>query len=164
MKRLIILTLLLISCSKEVINVHELKISSVFENMGRIPQKYTCQGEDINPPLNIEDIPSNTKSMVLIVDDPDAPIGVWDHWIVWNIPPGNIEENSIPGVQGKNSWGKNVWGGPCPPSGTHRYFFKVYALDIELNLDESSNKKAVEAAMSGHVIARGELVGLYSKT
>jgi len=139
--------------------------SDVFESNKLIPFKYTCDGEDVNPPLTIEGIPEGTKSLVLIVDDPDAPMGTWDHWIVWNIPPtGKIEENTVPGVEGMNDFRRHSYGGPCPPSGTHRYFFKVYALDTKLTLNPNSRKKDVEKAMKDHVLAKGELVGLYRRT
>ena len=143
----------------------ELAVTSpAFENRGIIPTKYTCDGDDVNPPLNVEGIPEGAQSLVLIVDDPDAPMGTWDHWIVWNIPPaGKIEENSVPGIEGLNDFRRRSYGGPCPPSGTHRYFFKVYALDTKLDLDPSSRKEDVERAMNGHVLARGEIVGLYSR-
>jgi len=138
--------------------------SSAFEHQKMIPFKYTCDGDDVNPPLIIEGIPEGTKSLVLIVDDPDAPMGTWDHWVVWNIPPTNrIEEDSVPGTEGMNSSGRRWYGGPCPPSGTHRYFFKVYALDTQLSLGSNSRKKDVEKAMKGHMLAQGELVGLYSR-
>lgn len=138
--------------------------SPAFENDKSIPSKYTCDGDDVNPPLIIEGIPEETKSLVLIVDDPDAPMGTWDHWTVWNIPPtSKIEEDSVPGVEGLNDFRRHSYGGPCPPSGTHRYFFKVYALDTKLNLDSNSRKKDVEKAMKGHILAKGELVGLYSR-
>ncbi|RLG33782.1 YbhB/YbcL family Raf kinase inhibitor-like protein [Methanosarcinales archaeon] len=138
--------------------------STVFDYGGRIPQKYTCDGEDINPPLVIEDVPADAKTLVLIVDDPDAPMGTWDHWIVWNIPViDRIEEDSVPGTVGVNSWGRNDYGGPCPPSGEHRYFFKLYALDTTLNLDTNSTKKDLERAMEGHVIAQTDLIGVYSR-
>jgi len=148
-----------------VINVKELIIkSSAFTNNRLIPTKYTCDGEDLNPPLSIEGIPNGTQSLALIVDDPDAPMGTWDHWIVWNIPPSEkIEENSVPGVEGLNDFRKHSYGGPCPPSGTHRYFFKVYALDTKLNLNVSSRKKDLEKALQGHILAKGELVGRYSR-
>jgi hypothetical protein len=143
----------------------ELKIkSSAFEHNGLIPKKYTCDGEDVNPPLSIEGIPEGTQSLALIVDDPDAPMGTWDHWIVWNITPTkDLEENSIPGVEGMNDFRKHSYGGPCPPGGTHRYFFKVYALDTKLNLSANSKKKDLEKAMQGHIVAKGELVGRYSR-
>jgi hypothetical protein len=143
----------------------ELAVTSpAFYHNKMIPKKYTCDGEDINPALKIEYVPEQAKSLVLIVDDPDAPMGTWDHWVVWNIPPtGTVGEDTAPGVQGLNSFGKHSYGGPCPPSGTHRYFFKVYALDTLLNIASNSRKKDVEKAMKDHVLAKGELVGLYSR-
>ena len=109
-------------------------------------------------------MPEETRSLALIVDDPDAPGGTFVHWVVWNIPPKNkIEEDSIPGRQGTNSFNKKDYGGPCPPSGMHRYFFKVYALDTKLDQPEGAGKQDVEKAMAGHVLAYGELIGLYSR-
>jgi len=145
--------------------MRELAVTSpVFVDGGRIPLKYTCDGDNVNPPLNIKGIPEGTKSLVLIVDDPDAPMGTWVHWVVWNIPPKEeIRENSVPGTEGMNDFRKRSYGGPCPPSGTHRYFFRVYALDTKLDLAPSSRKKDVEGAMKGHIIAEGQLVGLYSR-
>jgi Raf kinase inhibitor-like YbhB/YbcL family protein len=144
----------------------ELIVSSpAFENKKLIPSKYTCDGDNVNPPLTIEDVPEKTKSLVLIVDDPDAPMGTWDHWIVWNIPPTNtIKENTVPGTEGINDFRKHSYGGPCPPGGTHRYFFKIYALDTKLDLNSNSRKKDVEKAMQGHILAKGELVGLYHRS
>ncbi len=146
-----------------------LKITSPsFKDGEMIPRKYTCQGDDVNPQLDISGIPENTKSLVLIMDDPDAPMGTWDHWIVWNISPDTktIAENSVPAgaVQGKNSWGRNDYGGPCPPSGTHRYFFKLYALDTTLDIPAKSKKKDVEKAMRGHIIEQAQLMGKYKKS
>jgi len=142
----------------------ELKITSpAFEHNQKIPSKYTCDGEDINPELIIENIPKGTATLALIIDDPDAPVGNWDHWIVFNIEPKNIDEDSIPGIQGINSWGRNSYGGPCPPSGTHRYFFKVYALDAKLPLPENTNKKQLESEIQDHILAKGELIGLYQR-
>ena len=140
--------------------------SPAFESNKRIPAKYTCDGDNVNPPLTIEDIPENTKSLVLIIDDPDAAAGTWNHWLVWNIPPAShkIGENTIPGTEGVSTYGKHAYGGPCPPYGTHRYFFKVYALDTKLELNPNSQKKDVEKAMEGHVLAEGELLGLYRRT
>ena len=137
--------------------------SSAFERNKPIPKKYTCDGQDVNPPLTIDGIPATTKALALIVDDPDASRGTFDHWIIWNIPPTReIEENSVPGTEGINSAGQRAYFGMCPPSGTHRYFFKVYALDSELNLKPASTKKKdLEKAMQGHIIAKGELIGLY---
>jgi Raf kinase inhibitor-like YbhB/YbcL family protein len=138
--------------------------SPAFEEYTLIPAKYACDGDDVNPPLTIEGAPVETKSLVLIVDDPDAPMGTWDHWVVWNIPPTNrIEENSVPGKEGMNTARKYSYGGPCPPSGTHRYFFKVYALDANLDLSPNSTKRNVEKAMQDHILAKGELVGLYQR-
>ncbi len=139
--------------------------SPAFESGKLIPKKYTCDGQDINPPLTIEAAPKETKTLVLIVDDPDAPSGTFDHWIVWNIPPsdGKIGENTVPGTEGMNGARQMGYFGPCPPSGTHRYFFKVYALDTELSLRVGAKKKDVEKAMQGHILAKGELMALYSR-
>ncbi len=139
--------------------------SSAFENNKPIPVKYTCDGADVNPPLTIDGVPEETKTLVLIVDDPDAPMGTFDHWVVWNIPAATrrIEENTVPGIEGMSSYRKHAYGGPCPPYGTHRYFFKVYALDTQLDLKLNSTKRDVEKAMKGHILAEGELVGLYSR-
>ena len=139
--------------------------SPAFKNNTLVPAKYTCDGDDVNPPLTIEGTPEETKSLVLIVDDPDATIGTWDHWVVWNIPPTNaIAENTVPGTEGLTTDRQHAYGGPCPPWGTHRYFFKVYALDIMLNLSPNSTKKDVEKAMQSHVLAQGELIGLYRRS
>jgi len=141
--------------------------SPEFNDNSMIPEKFTCQGMDINPQLLFEDIPEETKSLVLIMDDPDAPMGTWVHWVLFNIPPDvtGISEDSVPdnAVQGRNSWPKNNYGGPCPPSGIHRYFFKLYALDAVLALDDTVTKKDVEQAMQSHMIAKAEYVGLYKK-
>ena len=139
--------------------------SPAFENNKPIPVKYTCDGANINPPLTIEDVPEETKALVLIVDDPDAPMGTFDHWVVWNIQPTTrrIEENTVPGTEGISTSRKHAYGGPCPPYGTHRYFFKVYALDTQLDLKSNSSKRDVEKAMKGHILAEGELMGLYSR-
>ena len=139
--------------------------SPAFEHCKLIPKKYTCDGQDINPPLTIEGIPKEAKTLVLAVDDPNAPSGTFDHWIVWNIPASasKIGENTVPGTEGMNGARQQGYMGPCPPSGTHRYFFKVYALDAELSLGASSRKKDVEKAMQGHILAKGELVGLYRR-
>ena len=139
--------------------------SPAFENNKPIPVKYTCDGANINPPLTIEDVPEETKALVLIVDDPDAPMGTFNHWVVWNIPPTTrkIEENTVPGTEGISTSRKHAYGGPCPPYGTHRYFFKVYALDTQLDLKSNSSKRDVEKAMKGHILAEGELMGLYSR-
>ena len=143
----------------------QLQITSpVFGHNQTIPKKYTCQGEDINPPLMISGIPEGTKSLALIMDDPDAPGGNWDHWLVYNImPTPEIKENSVPGTQTRNDFGKVDYGGPCPPSGTHRYFFKLYALDGQLSFKGMPSKRDLEKAMQGHILDNTELVGLYKK-
>ncbi|UCG35113.1 MAG: YbhB/YbcL family Raf kinase inhibitor-like protein [Candidatus Omnitrophota bacterium] len=142
-----------------------MKLSSPeFEHNGLIPKKFTCQGQDISPTLVIEDIPENAQRLALIVDDPYAPMGNWDHWIVFDIPViSRIEEDSIPGKQGINDFRRKDYGGPCPPSGTHRYFFKIYALDTKLNLAEGINKSALEKAMQPHILDKAQLIGLYKK-
>ena len=142
-----------------------LRVQSVaFSHGGYIPLKYTCEGENVNPPILISDLPGDTKSLALIVEDPDAPRGVYDHWIVWNIPPNKaIGENSKPGISGKNSFGNEDYGGPCPPSGSHRYFFKVFALDSDLNIQAGSDKQTLQEAMKDHVLGLGELMGHYQK-
>jgi Raf kinase inhibitor-like YbhB/YbcL family protein len=142
-----------------------MRISSpAFKHNELIPVKYTCDGDDVNPPLIIEEVPRGAESLVLIVDDPDAPMGTWVHWVVWNIPlTEKIGEDSVPGTEGVNNFGKHSYGGPCPPSGTHRYFFKVYALDTKLDIKKDSRKKDVENAMEGHIIDKAEIIGLYKR-
>jgi len=142
-----------------------LKISSPeFEHEGHIPAKYTCEGRNINPPIAIKGLPKQAISLVVILEDPDAPGGIFDHWVLWNIPPTElIGEDSVPGIAAKNSTGEYRYTGPCPPSGTHRYYFKVYALDTLLELDDDADKKVVEEALHDNVLAYGELMGLYSK-
>jgi Raf kinase inhibitor-like YbhB/YbcL family protein len=151
--------------------------SPAFSEGGPIPSKYTCEGQDISPPLAWSGAPPNTKSFALIVDDPDAPDPakpqrVYVHWVVYNIPgnvaalPENASKKDLPkgAVQGKNDWGKAEFGGPCPPIGRHRYFHKLYALDTELRGLSSPTKTEVERAMKGHVVASAELLGTYQKT
>jgi Raf kinase inhibitor-like YbhB/YbcL family protein len=139
--------------------------STAFRDGEMIPSQYTCDGQNINPPLDIANIPEVAKSLVLIVDDPDAPRGDWVHWLVWNIPvTHHIGENKIHGIEGMNDFRQQHYGGPCPPSGTHRYFFKVYALDALLDLPAATGKQQLEKAMSEHIIGFGELVGLYSRS
>lgn len=138
--------------------------STAFSHGGMIPPAHTCDGEGKNPPLEIEGIPGAAKSLVLIMDDPDAPNGTFDHWVMWNIPPqGSIRADSSPGEVGRNSMGQNRYTGPCPPTGTHRYFFKVYALDTMLTLDRSAGKAKVEHAIKNHILAYGELMGNYKR-
>jgi Raf kinase inhibitor-like YbhB/YbcL family protein len=140
--------------------------SSAFQQGGNMPSKFSCDGANASPPLQISDIPTEAKSLVLIVDDPDAPSGLFTHWAVWNISPQTttIGEGSTPkGVQGTNDFGKSGYGGPCPPSGTHRYYFKVFALDRELDLPVGAKRSHLDSAIKGHVIAQGELMGRYSR-
>jgi Raf kinase inhibitor-like YbhB/YbcL family protein len=145
-----------------------MKITSpVFKPNTVIPLKYSGRGEDINPPLIFSEITDNTKSLALIVDDPDAVIGRWVHWTIWNINPQErgIEENDVPqgSVEGLTNFGKPGYGGPCPPSGTHRYIFKLYALDAELELQQGASVGSLEKAMQEHIIAQDELIGLFGR-
>jgi Raf kinase inhibitor-like YbhB/YbcL family protein len=140
--------------------------SSAFKNNQHIPEKYTCSGEGVNPPITIEGIPKGTKRLALILDDPDAVGGIFDHWILYNIPSSQnkIAENSSVGTQGLNSDQEPKYTPPCPPPGKpHRYTFKVYALDMILNLGENSTKKDLERAMKGHILAIGSLVGIFGR-
>lgn len=151
----------------QLTNLNMLIASAAFERNTSIPAKYTCDGENVSPPLTFSGVPESAKSLAFIMDDPDAPRATWVHWTVWNIDPKtiNIAANSAPPgiVEGKTSSGKSGYGGPCPPSGTHHYYFKLYALDTTLNLDESAEKQDLESAMAGHVLGQAELVGTYSK-
>ena len=141
--------------------------SSIFEDNGNIPGKYTCDSANVNPPLKIENAPLETRSLVLVFDDLDAPRGTYVHWILWNIRPDTkeIKENSVPegAVQGMTDFKKRKYGGPCPPSRAHRYVFKIYALDTRLDLNPDSTKKDVEKAMKGHVIGEAQMAGLYKR-
>jgi len=132
-----------------------------------IPPRFTADGADVSPPLTIGDPPPGTASFALIMDDPDAPMGTWVHWVVWNIPAATreIPEGRLPSgaVEGRNSWHRTGYGGPAPPSGTHRYFFKLYALDITLDLPAATGKAELLRAMEGHVLAKAELMGTYSR-
>jgi Raf kinase inhibitor-like YbhB/YbcL family protein len=139
--------------------------STTFEHGDFIPKKYTCEGENISPPITIEHLPDNTACLALIMEDPDAPHGTFVHWVVWNVPPmQTIWENTIPGIAGKNSKGHANYTGPCPPDGTHRYFFRVFALDRYLDLKEGASKKSLEKAMEDHILARAEFVGFHQKS
>lgn len=150
-----------------------MQIESVFEAQQPIPVKYTCDGENLSPPLKFLNVPSQAKSLVLIMDDPDAPHGTFDHWIIWNIPPhiNEIKEGAkelihlFPSpVQGENGFGKTYYQGPCPPFGKpHHYYFKLYAIDRQLSLKEGSSKQDVEAAIKDHIIAQTQLIGVYQR-
>ena len=145
-----------------------MKVTSLaFQEGGTIPEKFSKNGQNVSPELRIEGVPADAKGLAVIVDDPDAPVGLFTHWLVWNIDPKttHISEGSAPdgAVQGKNDFGDVGYGGPQPPSGTHRYFFKVFALNGPLELKPGAKRKDVDAAMKGHVIAQGQLMGKYSK-
>jgi len=141
--------------------------STAFSEGGSIPRPHTCDGKDVSPPLAWSGVPESAKSLVLICDDPDAPSKTWVHWVLFNIPP-RIRElpEAVSGVgtQGRNDFQKPGYGGPCPPSGTHRYLFKLYALDTELKLAAGATKAEVEAAMKGHALAEGKLTGKYARS
>ena len=143
----------------------QLNIRSIaFSHGGHIPPLYTCEGKNINPPFEINNIPGDAKTLALIMEDPDAPGGTFYHWLVWNIVPrSTIHENDTPGICGKNSFRDNHYGGPCPPDGEHRYYFKIFALDTELDLAEGVTYSALINAMEGHILATGEIMGLYKK-
>jgi len=142
-------------------------LSPVFRNKRRIPSKYSCDGENINPPLQFFGVPEEAKSLALIMDDPDAVSGTWVHWLVWNIDASvlSIAEDSVPlgAMEGVTSSGLAGYGGPCPPLGTHRYFFKLFALNYKLDLSMDADRRRVEKAMEGHIIGKAELIGLYAR-
>ncbi len=141
--------------------------STAFPPNGMIPAAHTCDGGNTSPPLSIRNVPANAGTLALIVDDPDAPSKTWVHWVVWNIlaDTREIPAGAVPpgALQGKNDFGKPAWGGPCPPSGTHRYFFKLYALDAFLPLPPGASKAQLEEAMKGHILEKAELIGLYRR-
>lgn len=147
--------------------------STAFTENGMIPFLYTCDGQDISPPLSWDAPPTGTQSLALIVDDPDAPGQIFVHWVLYDVPPeiqqlpqAFASQDTLPDAttQGKNDFGKLGYGGPCPPSGIHRYFFKLYALDRELGLKSGATKAQLEAAMSGHILAAAELIGRYARS
>lgn len=146
--------------------------SQSFSHMGNIPSVYTCDGKNISPPISWSGLPEGTKTLALVSDDPDAPVGTWVHWVIYNIPASwnglpegfpAVEETEEGIRQGLNDFRKIGYGGPCPPSGTHRYFFKLYALDSALPLKSGATKMELLEAMKGHVLASAELIGLYSR-
>ena len=159
--------------SKEGNNMASLQLTSTaFKEGELIPSQYTCDGKDISPPIKWSGVPQNTKSLAIIGDDPDAPSGTWVHWVVYYISPTVSElpegvptkETTSDGIkQGTNDFKKIGYGGPCPPSGTHRYYFKLYALDTELQLSSKAKKSDVENAMKGHILATGQLMGKYKR-
>jgi len=141
--------------------------SSAFSEGSTIPEKYTCEGPDVSPPLSWSGVPEEAQSLVLIADDPDAPAGTWVHWVIFNIPPdtGEFPEGVTDlGTEGKNDFNRTGYGGPCPPPGNaHRYFFKLYALDTTLDLSPRATKQDLVKAMEGHVLAQGQLMGKFSR-
>jgi Raf kinase inhibitor-like YbhB/YbcL family protein len=166
-KILVCFTVALIVFSNHVEGTSMKVESSAFKENSPIPTKYTCQGEDISPPLNISNIPNNTKSLAIIVEDLDAPSGTFDHWIAWNLSPTqlSLSENAQVPMEGLNHFNETGYRGPCPPKGkAHRYFFKVYALDKLLELSQGSSKQQLEASMKGHILGQGELVGTFQRS
>jgi Raf kinase inhibitor-like YbhB/YbcL family protein len=138
--------------------------STAFTHRNYIPKKYTCDGENVNPPLTIHNLPRETKSLVIIVEDPITPVHTWTHWVVWNIPPVKaIKEDSVPGTQGLTDFNEYKYEGPCPPSGLHYYHYKVYALDALLELKSETTRHELEKKMSSHLLAFGEIIGLYKR-
>jgi Raf kinase inhibitor-like YbhB/YbcL family protein len=168
----LIVFLFMFQCHEGVAEMKIVVSSGAFKNGEMIPSKYTCDGDDISPPLSWSGIPANAKSIALISDDPDAPRGTWVHWVIFNmpsdskglgeaVPPDKVLDNGA--IQGMNDSSQIGYGGPCPPGGVHRYFFKVYALDAKLTLGPGATKKDVESAMKTHVLAEGELMGRYKR-
>jgi len=140
-------------------------ISPAFAQDEAIPLQFSCDGDDLSPALAWTGIPEGTASLVLIMDDPDAPVGTWDHWLLFDMPPDleGLAQGATAGTEGNNSWNQTGYGGPCPPGGTHRYFFKLYALDITLDLPAGTAKGALEAAMEGQILGQTELMGTYTR-
>ena len=139
--------------------------SSAFEHEGAIPARYTCDGQDVSPPLTLHELPDGAVTLVLLMVDPDAPSGTWDHWIAYDLPTVTEVPEAVAslGTLGRNSWGRTAYGGPCPPSGTHRYVLTVYALDAGLELGPGASKATVLDALTGHVLADASLTGLYAR-
>lgn len=153
--------------TKQQPEVANMKLTSTaFTHNSNIPSDFTCDGKNTPPAFSISGVPKNAKSLAIIADDPDAVVGTFTHWVIWNIPASatEITNGNAPGSKlGNNGARKLGYIGPCPPSGTHRYFFKLYALNSTLNLPEGSTKKQVESAMQGHILAKTELIGLYKR-
>ncbi len=167
---LILIPILILGCAK--VEKPSLKVESVFENGGFIPKRYTCDGEDVSPPLTFKNLSENARSIAIVVEDPDAPMGTFTHWIIYNIPPtdkipegipkGKVIEKPFKAMQGRNDFGFYGYGGPCPPSGTHRYYFKVYVLDEMLEWREYSKDELMNEIQK-HTIQYGEIMGRYSR-
>ncbi len=139
--------------------------SSVFEDGGTIPSRYTCDGENLSPPLSFAGVPDGTRSLALVVDDPDAPVGTFTHWLAWGIDPGadGLGEGQPAPREGRNGFGTVGYAGPCPPRGRHRYFFRLHALDTELELEPGADRDVLERSLDGHVLETAELVGGYER-
>ncbi len=141
--------------------------STAFQDNTEIPEKYTCNGGNYNPPFTFSQTPREAQSLALVVEDPDAPNKTWTHWVLYNIPPSTLEilPHSLPenSMSGMTDFGSTEYGGPCPPTGVHRYFFKLFALDTLLDLPEGATKETVESAMKGHVLEAAQIIGLYGK-
>lgn len=167
---LCVFILFLDACRSSVGDSHkevaDMRVSSAaFQEGGAIPEEFTCDGADVSPPLRIENAPTGTKSLALTVEDPDAPSGTFVHWVVWNLSSGtrDLPKGQAGGVAGRNDFGRKGYGGPCPPSGQHRYFFKAYAVDTMLALSSDSGKKELEKALKGHILAEARLMGIYQR-
>lgn len=162
-----LLMTLLVSCSVYGGSAMGLNLSANFDPNDPIPQEYTCEGKDTSPLLNLSAIPNGTQSLVLILEDPDAPSGIWTHWVLYNIPATTkqLTSSALPKgtIPGKNSWGKMEYRGPCPPDGEHRYIFTVYALNTSLNLPAGADAVAVQQAIKHHVLEQAQLMGKYKK-
>lgn len=168
---ILIITMAFFGCKQapQTINTIPMQITSfAFKNNETLPTKYTCEGENINPPLEISDTPENAKSLVLIIDDPDAPAGLWTHWTIWNIDPKTkeIKENSVPvnSKEGITSFKNTGYGAPCPPknTGVHRYFFKIYAIDKTLDLPTSTTSESLYKKIENSILDKAEIIGLYA--
>lgn len=173
LKKIPVLCLILTLYSDHSLEGHMIKkltvTSAAFQAGDHIPDIYTCDGKNFSPPISWSEVPLNSKSIVLIVDDPDAPKGAWVHWIAFNLPPHltelpqNASIKDLGGLEGTTSFESTGYGGPCPPSGSHRYYFKIYALDTILDLEPSIGKQELVQAMQGHILAEGQLMGIYRK-
>jgi len=163
----LVIILLLIGCSSSPTNTTSMKLTSTaFTDQASLPAQYTCDGEDVSPPLAWSDVPEKTQSFVLIVDDPDTAHGTWNHWLLYDIPADvrKIDEHRSAGIEGTTSMKTVGYHGACPPNGVHRYFFKLFALDTLLHILPAANKVQIEKAMEGHIMGQAELMGKYQRS